>query len=141
MLVEEVVGDWDHFGVEVLPAVALVAADQEDRGALRVERKQDASRAWAQLLHVRVAGGRHGVDERPAEAGAALLEQVDRVLDRFLFLDGQAVPPLHELVCDLDVPHPNVIAPRTYGVKDISASAHAARPAPEHDGHASGRWA
>jgi hypothetical protein len=45
VLVKEVVGDWDHFGVEVLPAVALVAADQEDCGTGGVEREQHTHRA------------------------------------------------------------------------------------------------
>jgi hypothetical protein len=66
-----------------------------------------------------VPGGRHDVDERPAEAGTALLEQVDGILDRFLVLDGQAVPPLDELVCDLDVPHPRTIPYGAYALKSI----------------------
>jgi hypothetical protein len=54
-----------------------------------------------------------------AEAWASLLEQFDRSLDRFLLFDAQCVPPLLELVCDLDVPHQRTIPPSAYAVKSI----------------------
>jgi hypothetical protein len=42
VLVEEIVGNRDHPVVPGAPLAALVAADQEDRGALRIEREEDA---------------------------------------------------------------------------------------------------
>jgi hypothetical protein len=43
MLVEEIVGYRDHPVVRHAPLPALVAANQQDRGAARVEREQHAN--------------------------------------------------------------------------------------------------
>jgi hypothetical protein len=42
MLVEKIVSDGDHPVVPRAPLAALVAADQQDRSAMRIEREEDA---------------------------------------------------------------------------------------------------
>src|SRR6185437_14875036 len=69
MLVEEIVGDGDHPVVPRAPLPALVAADQQDRGAARVESEQHADVTYGrdQFLHVLVSRLLDRVHERPPE--------------------------------------------------------------------------
>jgi len=46
----------------------------------------------------------HAVHDRSTEVGTSLGQKVESVRDRVLLADGQAVPPLHELIRDLDFP-------------------------------------
>lgn len=52
-----------------------------------------------------VTRGLDPVDDRPAEIRSPLGEQVDSIGDRFLLVDGEASPPLDELIGDLDLSH------------------------------------
>jgi len=70
------------------------------------EREQEPHRADAQLLHVRVSRALDRVDERTAEARTALLEQTHSGVDALLLFAAERVPPLPELVSELDRPHP-----------------------------------
>src|SRR5581483_4077633 len=71
MLVEEIVGDGDHPGVPRAPLPALVAADQQDRGAARVESEQHANVTCGrdQFLHVLVSRLLDRVHERRPRLG------------------------------------------------------------------------
>jgi hypothetical protein len=104
--VVEIVGYGDHLGVPCLPAVGLVTADEQDRGAAWVEGEEDTNvRAErSQLLHVRVTRTFDRVHQRPTEGRTVLLQDVGRLGDFLLVGHGEADPPREELIRVLDLP-------------------------------------
>jgi hypothetical protein len=59
----------------------------------------------SKLLHLVVPGSVDPVHDRPAQVGTALGEKIHTIRQGLLLVDGQPVPPLDELVGDLDLPH------------------------------------
>src|SRR5690348_16122278 len=84
----ETVGLRDRALVPGLPSVGLVASEQEQRGAARVEGEQDAkvAAAWTQLLHVRVTGALERVHPGTAETGSELFEHPHGHVDAILLV-------------------------------------------------------
>jgi hypothetical protein len=88
MFVVEGASGWDRLDVPGAPALALVAAHEQDRHAAWVEGEQHAhvAAAGAQLLHVRMAGALEGVHHWTTECRAALLQKLDRRGDPVLLV-------------------------------------------------------
>jgi hypothetical protein len=85
MLDEEIVGYRDHPVVPRAPLAALIAADQQDRGAARVPGLLDR------------------VHERPPESWPSPLEDVDGRGDGLLLLFGEVVPPERKTALRVEV--------------------------------------
>src|SRR5215470_2086982 len=72
---------WDGFGIPVLPAAGLVAADKKDRPTGRIESEQQpdfsvASGARAQFLQVGQCRPVHGVHRRSPKTGSFISKDV-----------------------------------------------------------------
>ena len=85
--------------IPALPIGGLVTANEENRAALRVERKQHphgrpAAGRRAQLLHIRVAGCPDVIDERSSERRAQAGQDAYRSNEHFLILVRQSVRPI-----------------------------------------------
>jgi hypothetical protein len=107
MLGVDLVGTWYKL---LIPAIVsrLVAADQQNGNAARIEGKKRAVRPSAmlssQLLHIRIPRRRNHVSMRPSQTRPALTEKVDAGSDVFLFRFAESIPPSLELIGELDFP-------------------------------------
>ena len=107
MPIVQLVGSWN---VDLVPPVVtcLVAADEQDRRAFRIERIQHSERSSvnldAEFAHMRVSRPVHARTHRISKVGAILLEHSDGGIDFDLLGLLQAVPPIFELVDELNVP-------------------------------------
>jgi|SRR5579872_4233712 len=107
MLGVNLVSAWNKI---VVPAVVsgLIAADQQNRNASRIEGKKCA--VWAsamlgsQLLHVRMLRSSNQVDMWTSQAGSTFAEKIHAGSNVFLFRLAQGIPPRLELVGEFNFP-------------------------------------
>ena len=101
MLVIEGIGDRDHSFVKP-PVAGLVAADQQDGHAARIERIEHpqglASTLHAQLPHMGVTRSVDAARIGERQVGAALLQFADMGVDADLLGFGEAISPIAKLV-------------------------------------------
>jgi len=107
MLVVEGIGDRDHPLVKS-PVAGLVAADQQDGHAARIEGIEDpqglAAALHAQLPHMGVTRPVDAARIGERQVGAALLQLADMGVDADLLGFGEGIPPRTELVGVFDWP-------------------------------------
>jgi len=82
VLVEQVISLRNALPVPALPGTGLVAGDQDDRAALRIEREEQTKLgsprgSWTKLFQVLVSGTHDAVHQRSTEVWTMLLQQLD----------------------------------------------------------------
>src|SRR6185437_13491540 len=101
MLVIKGIGDRDHLFIKP-PVAGLVAADQQDCHAARIEGIEDAQRLGpalhAQLSHMSMARSVDAARIGKRQVGTALLQPADMGVDSDLLGLGKGVPPVAEFV-------------------------------------------
>jgi hypothetical protein len=121
VLVEQLSGERDHLRVELLPASRLSPPISKIAARRGSNAKRTRVVPDAQLFHVRVARALDAVHERATQTRSTLLKNPDRSIDCLLVLCAQRVPPHLELVCELHIPHRDVIPLRAYSLERIIA--------------------
>ena len=120
MTLENPVGGWY---VRFVPTVVagFVPGDEQDSRSAGIERIQYTEGVTCglgpKLSHFRKAGSLDLSAERKAEIRTVVNQQSDSSIDFRLFAHGQRIPPMFELVSELDCPWPWLnIASKQYGV-------------------------
>src|SRR5690242_15155643 len=100
IVVVELVSERDRSPVPGIPLIGLVAAEQQDCGAPRIEDENNSHvpSRWTKLLHVSMSRSLDSVNQGTTERWTIPLQSIDGRLNRCLIRQGERVPPLLELV-------------------------------------------